>query len=382
MADVLMLCKAFPPTPGGVETFSEQVAFAYLRRGHDVSVVTQAGAQAGWSTRQGPDGDLRIYNTGSGGQLVTAFRMYRALRGHRLIKNADVVHATTWRPALTLGASRVPLILTVHGREMAMANVVLRPLMRSVMRRASAVVAVSAATKQYAREQLRVKGAENWAVAGNGISYGVEARAMQHRKPRGEPIKVLTFARLVGRKNVEAAIRSIASVIDGQDRRIEFKIAGNGPLRTHLETVVAELDLIDVVSFCGYVDELDIPKMYKWADIFLHPQIATDNGRDFEGFGLTIADAMSFGCVAVAGAGAGPSDFIEHGVTGYLVDGSDNLQIIDAVGTLMRDEELRMRIGSAGRKYVLDNLSWDDHARKTWAAFESPLAGARRLDHG
>ncbi|MDY6872051.1 MAG: glycosyltransferase family 4 protein [Actinomycetota bacterium] len=98
----------------------------------------------------------------------------------------------------------------------------------------------------------------------------------------------------------------------------------------------------------GLVDGDDIPRLYEWADAFLHPQIDLNEGSDFEGFGLSIADAMWFGCPAIAGRGAGPSDFVLDGVTCSLVDGSDPEELQSKIQTVLEDQKLTRELAAAG----------------------------------
>lgn len=122
------------------------------------------------------------------------------------------------------------------------------------------------------------------------------------------------------------------------------------------------------VRFLGYVESDDVPRLYASSDVFLHPQIDLEDNKDFEGFGLSIADAMSFGCLAIAGNGSGPSDFIEDGKTGLLVDGTNQIQLVNTINAVIKDPEAHVRIASAGKAYVTEVLSWDKHVETIFSA--------------
>jgi len=139
-------------------------------------------------------------------------------------------------------------------------------------------------------------------------------------------------------------------------------------MRGSLSLLINELHLETHVTLLGHIPEGDICELYQKADIFLHPQITTANGRDIEGFGLTIADAMSFGAVAVAGKDGGPADFIEDGKTGVLVDGRSPVEIADALEQLLDNDALRLRVAEAGCMWVKENLSWRKSAEAILAS--------------
>lgn len=370
MPDVLMLCKAFPPATGGVETYSEQVARAYRKTGRRVLVITQTAGRRGWQRRVYPEGEVAVFNTGPGGQLRTALNMIIVLRSIRR-RVFEFHHATTWRPALALIGTRrnVPTVISVHGREVSSTPALLRPLMRLVLGFGGPLVAVSHATLARARSVLGEVGGQRWIVAGNGLSYPPETPRGQ--RPTEGPVRLLTLARLIERKNIQGVITALGALRDRGITNFEYRIAGAGPCATRLRDQVQTAGLGDQIRFLGHVDNTEIPALYRWADVFLHPQIDTDNGRDFEGFGISIADAMSFGCLVIAGSGSGPSDFVIDGSTGILVDGSDTDRLRDTIGSVLGSPSEYRSIASRGQQYAHAELSWDKHVGAVLSALET-----------
>ncbi len=370
MGKALLLCKAFPPVTGGVETYSEQIARAYLRMGIHVTVITQTVGRRGWQDRRYPEGRIPVYNTGSGRQLTTALKM--CLSAYQITRrySFDFYHATTWRPAMTLFAARrrTPTAVTVHGREVLRVPRLIRPAMRKVLRRADAVVAVSTATRARVTEHLGESVAvSKWIVAPNGLSHIVSDRDSVQSASRDRftatPIRFLTLARFVERKNIQGCVAAFEALWNAGHRNFEYRIAGTGPLAAAIQGQIGTANLSENIELLGYVESEDIPDLYRWADVFLHPQIDLSDGEDFEGFGLSIADAMSFGCLAIAGGGSGPSEYIQHEKTGILVDGTKLKDIQAALTCAVTNPERYKLMAAAGQSYVAKELSWDKHAR-------------------
>lgn len=376
MSNVLMVCKAYPPVTGGVETFSEQVARAYLRRGLRVTVVTQTTGGAGWHIRTYSEGSTPVFNTGPGGQLATAFRMFKAVLTLTRVESFDFLHATTWRPAIPLVLLSLPepLVVSVHGREILIVPGFLRPFMRLVFRKAAAVVCVSSATQTRALERLgQMVNPTNWLVAHNGLSFVDDDSDFAGRSRfvhRSDNVHFLTLARLVERKNVQGCIRAFQALKNAGFSNFEYRIAGTGPLAAELQSQVHSAGLDEHVRFLGYVPDSGVPSLYEWADVFLHPQIDLHDSSDFEGFGLSIADSMSYGCLAIAGIGSGPSDFIQDGATGLLVDGTDQQQLTDAIREVLDDLDKFGSIADSGQLYVRSELSWDKHIDSVLSALK------------
>lgn len=348
-----MLAKGYLPDDGGIERYSREMAQAYAALGHATYVLTQCSGPLGvWR-----DGDVTVENIGQqGGQAFIFLRMLRRWRNLKRHLNADMVHATTWRVAAPFFVSKsaASLVITIHGREVLVVPWIYRPLMRHFLRCANVVAAVSPTILGLARPLVRVWQGR-WIVAWNGLSFsGSEERA----SPEAAPICIYTFCRLIKRKGVDNALRAIAELARRGRTDFRYVIAGDGPMRASLSRLSKDLDLENRVTFLGRIADDEICTRYRKAGIFLHPQIAVGNGHDIEGFGLTIADAMSFGVVVVAGREGGPADFIRDGETGFLVDGRSPQEIANTLERLLDNTTLRQRTAEMGRQWVLANLSW------------------------
>jgi glycosyltransferase involved in cell wall biosynthesis len=88
--------------------------------------------------------------------------------------------------------------------------------------------------------------------------------------------------------------------------------AGDGAQRAELEQQAAALNLSDKVQFLGFVNQSQLPKLYKAADLMVIPS-------RYEPFGLVVNEAMLCGCPVVASDRVGAvRDLITHGETGYV----------------------------------------------------------------
>jgi spore coat protein SA len=92
----------------------------------------------------------------------------------------------------------------------------------------------------------------------------------------------------------------------------------------------------------------------------------------FESYGMVHVEAMSSGRPVVSTRRGGPSETIADGETGYLVDAGDAPGLARHVVALLRDAELRRRMGAAGRARVERRFS----ARAMAARFTERIDGA------
>jgi glycosyltransferase involved in cell wall biosynthesis len=211
---------------------------------------------------------------------------------------------------------------------------------------------------------------EKSVISWNGLDYGEEAQ--RQGKVWGEgsarPCRLFSLCRLVPRKNISGALRALANVRAKGVEDWEYFVGGDGEERASLQALAEELGLDDKVRFLGRVSEADIASLYRRADLFLHPQTAGPDGRDIEGFGLAIVDAMAFGTPVLAGRDGAPSEYIQNGKTAFLVDGNN----IPAMATMLESlignmDELRT-VGQRGREWALHTLTWKEHVKRLWTA--------------
>ncbi len=379
LAHALVLAKGFPPTSGGVEQYSLQVAAAYARAGYETTVITQTeGARQSELADAGNGATIRVQNVGSGGQFQVFVKMIIATIALRAHIRPTFVHAATWRVGIValLALPRVPMVLTVHGREVLNYPNLVRPLLFAVLRHANLVLAVSHATLDLLASVVPgVHRKPNWIVAYNGLSWPALAKGTETLRESNDEIHILCLSRLTPRKNIDGAIRAVAKLI-GRGFALQLRIAGTGTERARLESLAMSLGIADRVMFLGFVDNEMVPHLYRWAEIFLHPHTHVGEGRDFEGFGISIADAMSFGCAAIVGDDGGPRELIEDHITGLLVNGLDNDEVTTALQELAADHALRARIGASARTEALRRFDWDAHITTALSALSNGTSQA------
>jgi len=132
-----------------------------------------------------------------------------------------------------------------------------------------------------------------------GVDSTVVPNGIQrNRFLSAEPVErkksyVLCVGRLEQYKGVQYAIRSLPYLVDR-----ELVVAGSGPYRSALEAVAADVGVADRVTFLGYVEDDDLPRLFTGADVYL--QLSK-----FESYGMTVAESIAAGTpVVVRKAGA------------------------------------------------------------------------------
>lgn len=116
----------------------------------------------------------------------------------------------------------------------------------------------------------------------------------------------------------------------------DLVIVGEGPSRSPLAALVEQLGLQDRVYFVGMVG--NVGAWYEACDVYVM-------SSRFEGFGNTLAEAMTHGLPVISfDCETGPSDIIRHDVDGWLVPNGDVEALEVSLKAMMTEEGLRERL--------------------------------------
>lgn len=353
---VWVLAKGLPPTPGGVERYSQEVTEAYSSHAQKVKLFAPV---SGSSAIKRPYAVVPLLGTN---QLLVAFQLAIRLVEHLwkcrgTAEFPEIIHATTWRmavvPVLLRLNRRSKLVVTVHGREVLQIPPWLVNLRNRVLKSASLLIAVSPSTAEFLKKETGLEST----VALNGTSVPDEHLLPKHCHSERLGAVLLTACRLEQRKNVESVVRSLLHL--GDD--VSLRVVGTGPEQGRLEQLAREIGVANRVHFCGRVSDEELWREYSDADIFVHPHVNLNDSKDIEGFGLTIADGMAMSLPVVVGDAAGIGDLLSENEGAILVDGNDLTAVVDAITRLVDDPASRRVFGERAKRYAGLTFSWQHH---------------------
>lgn len=122
---------------------------------------------------------------------------------------------------------------------------------------------------------------------------------------------------------------------------------------------IKDLGLEDAVEFISGVPERRIIELYSEAQLAVVPSL-------YEGFSLPAIEAMSCGVPLLATTGGAlPEVAGRDGETALLVPPGDSEALASGIRRALDDDDLRARVGAAGRTRVIDQWSWTHTAKAT-----------------
>lgn len=301
-----------------------------------------------------------------------SLRAARALIGRR--NSFDIVHdnQSLGYGLLRLQRSNIPVVATVHhpcsiDRDIEVAHAPTRKRRASlrrwygftkmqarVARSLPRIVTVSEAGRTDVVREFRVE-PEKVAVVHNGVDTELFEPA---ETDMSVPGRIITTASAdVPLKGLVFLIEALAKLRTERDATLVVigRTSHEGPVRAAIE----RFGVRDAVTFESGVDWSRLVDLYREAQVAVVPSL-------YEGFSLPAAEAMACGTPLVAtDAGAIPEVAGIDGKTSLLVPPRDASALATAIATLLENEELRRRIGAAGRRRVLDRFTWNNAAEAT-----------------
>ncbi len=161
---------------------------------------------------------------------------------------------------------------------------------------------------------------------------------------------LLTIARLVEKKGVEYGIRAVEKAIQIYPQ-IEYKIVGDGPLRSVLESLINKLGAKGKIRLLGWKRQEEIVRLLRNTNILLAPSVTAKDG-DQEGTPTVLIEALAQGLPVISTHHSGIPEIVQDGKSGFLVPERDVNALTEKLIYLIEHPEIWSNMGRAGRAYV------------------------------
>jgi glycosyltransferase involved in cell wall biosynthesis len=224
-----------------------------------------------------------------------------------------------------------------------------------------ALVAVSQSAADAALDRNEIA-AGKVSVIAPGIELAREddvERAITRRRTLPNPV-VAYIGRLEREKAIPLLLMSIPLVLEHAPA-CRFVIAGAGSAEAELRALVRSLKIGSSVSWLG---EIAHPAaVLSDAHVYVNPSAN-------EGFGLAVAEAMSWALPVVGRTTGGVAEIVDHNATGLLVAEDDPAELAGAIVRLVDDRALAERLGRQARRIAAARLDSERTADLTLQLYE------------
>ena len=264
-----------------------------------------------------------------------------ALRGSSSVKHVSVVHGWLFRP-------------NIKEHIYGWLNVL-------ALRRMDAVVVLSTYYHGYLlKKKIRSEKLAH-------IPTGIEREELgPDHDPAPGAFCIGICGRLSEEKNHEWLFRVLARP---ECSDVRCLVAGDGPLREHLEKRATELNVSDRVTFLGFVDRATF---YARINVLVICSV-------MENLPYTVMEAMALKRSVIAVAVGGLPDLVDDPETGWLIPLNDDSQLAQAISEARDDASATSHKGALGYKKWVKEFNRDAMI-EAYAALYATLCETKLLD--
>lgn len=315
------------------------------------------------------------------GKMALVRLMYSMRRAvHREIRSAvragesyNLVHAhwwfpsglALWHPALV--PNRMPpLVITMHGSDvrLALAKSASHPIMRSVLRQAAAVTAVSSWLREQANTIAPTAPIE---VSPMPVNINLFSDPFDGSPIPNERKGVL----FVGRLNEQKGISDLLVAMTNPSlANVPLVVVGDGPASDSLKTKAGTLGLTQRITWVGALPHNQLRDYYRRAAVVAIPS-------RMEGLGLVAVEAQLSGAPVVAYAEGGIVDVVNSTNGGVLVPPGDTKALGEAIASLIslaeNNPEQRDLLAREARTSMLNRFSPEAVAARYLKHYEQAI---------
>lgn len=261
---------------------------------------------------------------------------------------------------LILRLFRKPIIITIHGRDIAYENRLYQFIIPMFLKKADKVICVSSAI----RKACTARGidGDRTVVIANGVSdefhMNTDRQALRNElavllgsKLNGKII-LLSAGRLIKNKGFHWFVAEIMPKI--KEKNCIYIVAGDGVLAPAIRKIISEKKLDNDVFLVGWANKSMLKLLYNAADVFVMPNVP----KLMEGFGLVALEASSCCLPVVASALEGIKEAVKDGKNGFLVEPGNANGFITRLKEIIENKEMRGTFGIQARRFTLENFGW------------------------
>jgi phosphatidylinositol alpha-1,6-mannosyltransferase len=370
----LVLAQDFPPTPGGVAVYVENLYKNWKGR----TVILAPDSSDSSQVEFPPHIEIKrlSINLKRGGlrpYLKRQIQLYKA--STEVIKKEKIqyVHCTHIASGLTALLLKkihsIPYVLYTYGSEITgQPGFIRSTLSKLILKNAMHIATMSEFTK---------KAIMDYGIPAEKMRFlvGVEVDRFSRKGNKqttkekyninGEPI-LLTVARLVEHKGIDTVIKALPEIIKIYPKLL-YLVIGEGPYRRNLEKLCSELKVEKYVQFVGNIPhhklQSESEAFYTMCDLFIMVSRNLD-GIEAEGFGIAFLEAGLSRKACIGGNSGGIADAVIDGLTGKLVDPNDPNDVATTAIFLLKNRNITKQLGENGFKRASRFFDWRNNIIK------------------
>jgi len=191
------------------------------------------------------------------------------------------------------------------------------------------------------------------------VPFGINTETFKPRKTESHfnenGLVIGTIKSIEKKYGTEYLVRAFKKVKENHpDIPLKLLIVGRGSLTDYIKLLIKDLGIESEVKITGLVSYSKVPDYHRMLDIYI--AVSTE---DSESFGVAILEASACETPVIVSNVGGLPEVVDNNVTGFVIPHS-NVELLVEKIELLFDEDLRKKLGKAGRIRVLKHFKLED----------------------
>ena len=183
--------------------------------------------------------------------------------------------------------------------------------------------------------------------------FGVDINKFYPNKIESDEIIIGTIKTLEEKYGVQYLVKAFKKVKEeNKDLDIKLRIGGKGSQEDYLKNLCRELQIENDVTFLGFVKPDDVIKEFQRFDISVFPSTL-----DSESFGVAAVESEACGTPVIVSNVGRLMESTKPNETSLVATKESVEDLAEKLNILVRDKELRIKMGKAARMFVEENYS-------------------------
>lgn len=287
-------------------------------------------------------------------------------------RNVSHIHAyfLSWPACIGLGLSiltKLPLSISAHARDIFIEN----GAYKLKVQYAKFVTCCTREGLNHLKKRIIAEYHSKLFLNYHGIELNGHNRYRICSKNGTSSDLIVAAGRLVKKKGFEHLLEAFDRVVQKKPDAA-LVIAGDGPQRRFLKSMIERLGLRNNVHLTGWLEHDHTLKLIEQAKALVVPSIVDRDG-DRDGIPNVILEAFSVCTSVIASSLPGIAEIVSNERTGLLVEPGDTERLAVAIERLLADTDLADFLADNARKAVRRNFNIEETCRKLAELFEKAV---------
>lgn len=206
--------------------------------------------------------------------------------------------------------------------------------------------------------------------AGNRFACNLTRDEVSQRANTPGPLELLFLGNITPRKGLVPLLQTLSG-LDNQFWRLTI-VGGTDFDPKHsnnIKTLIKQLGIDESVNFLGALKDDKLVEIFRTRHIFCMPYA-------YEGFGIAMLEAMSFGQPAIASTMGAAGETVRHGENGFIIAPEQRKPVQEILADLYHNRAKLMQISICARATYENSPGWQEATEKIEHFLKNLLVGA------